>query len=370
MNRRGLHSAWLPQLLLVPLVALAGLASGANAQRVAGGVTGPGDSPVPGALVELRSPEGNVVARGLTGAAGAFILSAPGPGEYVLTAGIMGYHTARTATFPIGAGETARKDLVLQVRPVSLAGVRASVEPRCGDPAEGSDEVARVWEDVRRALSAVVLVEASPFVLFRTATTTRDRALRTGRVLRETVRPGRALGSSPFATPPLEEVLRTDFIRADADTLTYYAPDPTVLTAPAFLDRYCFSVLRSDGEVGLAFQPLPGSTRSRPGVAGHGVRGVLWLDEAAGAMRRIEYRYVDPPFGSGDAAPGGRIELLQLANGAWIIQRWEIRMPQPAIVDGRITSRVVAIRETIGEVVEVRGLDLLTRSESEGSVRE
>ena len=131
--------------------------------------------------------------------------------------------------------------------------------------------------------------------------------------------------------------------------------DSTVLAS------HCFGLVRrsQDGtqQVGLSFEPEP--RRRLPDVY-----GVLWLDEGSAELRALEFSYTQVPEGVSDERIGGTVEFLRLPSGAWIIRRWELRMPRlvaqtftPPV--GPTQRRVVVrgFRDGGGEVLEIRALD-------------
>jgi hypothetical protein len=106
----------------------------------------------------------------------------------------------------------------------------------------------------------------------------------------------------------------------------YYGPDAEVLVADAFLDTHCFETRRGEadaaGLIGLAFAPVRG--RKLPDIT-----GTLWLDPKTSELRYIEFTYTGIDGGLNVKGVGGRTDFRRLPNGAWIVDRWYIRLPIP-----------------------------------------
>ena len=86
-------------------------------------------------------------------------------------------------------------------------------------------------------------------------------------------------------------------------------------------------VLVKKERAGLAFEPLP--SQDLPDVA-----GILWIDPGERMLRHLEYTWINPPPEARAPALGGRADFVRLADGGWIIQRWNIRMPRPSDAPG------------------------------------
>src|SRR4029079_17153094 len=89
------------------------------------------------------------------------------------------------------------------------------------------------------------------------------------------------------------------------------------------------------------------------------IHGTMWLDRKSAELRSLEYRYTNVPSEQADEARGD-MEFSRLANGAWAITKWAIRMP---VLENRVTSqafggggglRLTGIELTGGELVLVR----------------
>ena len=56
--------------------------------------------------------------------------------------------------------------------------------------------------------------------------------------------------------------------------------------------------------------------------------GTIWLDARGFELRFIEFRYTRLPQMPYAERVGGEVHFARLASGAWIVDRWFIRMPQ------------------------------------------
>jgi hypothetical protein len=152
-----------------------------------------------------------------------------------------------------------------------------------------------------------------------------------------------------------------------------------------FLRDHCFKLREGDGKraglIGLAFEPV--RSRDKPDIA-----GTLWIDRKSAELRDLEYAYRQLPSLPSSVKSddfGGHIEFHRMPTGAWIVERWIIRMPilvdrgvlarEPVIVPGSPPERaertaLTAIHEEGGEVIETvaRGAKRQLTSEV-GSVR-
>lgn len=347
----GVGSGVLAFLVLSGILALT--AAPAAAQTVKGAVVTQGSGePVPGALAVLLDSAGRRLAAGLAGADGRFELKAPAPGRYRLAAERIGYATSTTPFFDLAAGATVQRTLVASVQAVKLDAIRVTAGSRCRRARDAQADVQNLWDEARKALTSVSLVEDAPGVSFRSVVWDRDLDPQWGTVRKESRRQVWAMGDYPFRSPPARGLLANGFVQGSlADTLTYYAPDAHVLLSDAFLSDYCFrAVPGDDGQVGLAFEPVPGGRRIP------GVKGTLWLDAASAQLQRLDYGYVHLPFRVNGRGPGGELDLRRLADGALIVSSWTIRMPRFALVNGTLTDSVAYMHETGGRVLEVRGL--------------
>lgn len=345
----------LSALRVVIAAAFFALPGFANAQEVRGVVrleeTG---EPVDTALIELVRDPDAIVARTLSGADGTFRVVAPAAGSYRLRVQRIGLAAVTTDPFPLGDSPVIR-DIMVGTQPISLAGIEVAGTRRCDLQGNAPVSVQRLWEEARKTLHSVALLDGGRRVSFQVEEWTRDVDPLTKRVRTQGTRQRTVTQSQPFLPRSASDLVRDGFMQRDGDSTTYYLPDAGVLLSDEFLEAYCFHAVAADGRVGLAFRPV---TRTR----GAGIRGTLWLDAATAALQEIELAYTNAPWGRArsddgtfikevDVKPHGALYFDRTENGAWIVSHWFVRMPRFAIRRGRETGHVIYARESGGRVL-------------------
>ncbi len=321
--------------------------------------------PIGGALVVLLDGESRQVAGSLTDARGRFTIAAPAPGEYRLRAERIGHASTLSDRFSATAGAEIERRLIAPVEAISLQGITATSRRRCRVRPEEGLQTQVVWEEARKALNATVWAQEQSLFRFRLTEFAREVDAQSGRVRRQETRSATRATPAPYVSAPPEELAQAGYVQADGDTFVYYAPDAEHLLSDAFLDNHCFQVVLGTGErtgqVGLAFQPVSG--RRLPDIT-----GTLWLHRATGHLNDLDFRYtgITLPAGARARDAGGTLVFERLPNGAWIVNRWEIRMPlvgtagpgaSPAEMRAGVrTQRIVAVREEGGQVIDILGV--------------
>jgi hypothetical protein len=210
------------------------------------------------------------------------------------------------------------------MEPIPLHEIRVESERRCRiRPADGR-ELARVWEEIQKALAIQEWMDDQRMYEFQMVSYERimDRWAR--KVESETHRKTVTLDQNPIRSIPARELVEGGFVRIrDDGSWDYFGPDASVLLSDPFLDTHCFR-LKEDGDlpgwIGLAFEPS--REERRPDI-----KGTLWVDRETSHLGFLEWEFTNqpPPLNRGDAS--GRVEFERLPTGAWIIRRWWIRMP-------------------------------------------
>ena len=321
-------------------------AASAHAQEVRGTVRleAPND-PVSAAVVELLDASGAAVGRSLTDDRGIYRIVAPGAGRYSLRVERIGLAAHVSEPFDVPAAGVLMRDAVVGLEPISLAGITVERTSRCSLQRDAPVSIQRLWDEARKMLRSVSLLENVWSVRFDVRHWERDIDVRTR--LASNVRERRRVvtHARPFAAISPEALLLGGFIREEGDSTAYFAPDADALLSDLFLQAYCFRVVSGrDGRIGLGFEPIEPA-------AGQDIKGVLWLDAQTAALQELEFNYTNVPSADFDLRTGGSVGFEQLANGAWIISRWQLRMPRYAIVNGMPTGWIVAVREVGGEVL-------------------
>ena len=344
--------------LAVALVAAASIPPGTGAQVVRGRLLDTdGTAGVGGAMVMLVDVAGAAVGGTLTPGDGLFRLSAPTPGRYRLKAERIGYATTLSEYFDLGVGETVRIDVSASVEAISLAGIEASGERRCGMDTREGVKLARVWDEARKALTAAAWTQDRGYYQYEMRNLRRHLDP-DGKPISEQRSYDRSYVKTPYVSRPADSLIEGGFARITGRESLYWAPDAEVLLSDAFLETHCFS-LRTDedkapGRIGLRFEPQPG--RVTPDIG-----GVLWIERGTSRLKRLDfsYRNLDYPGSMGIDGAGGTLEFQALPNGTWIVNSWRIRMPQWGTRTSSLTGRDVALLEAIvvqgGDVVKVHG---------------
>jgi hypothetical protein len=290
----------------------------------------------------------------LSNQGGQYTISLQTVGRFRLQVERIGFETAFSPYLQVDAGQTVTHAMALPMQAIVLEEITAQVRRRCRARSADAD-LHRVWEEARKALTAVALTEKLRHVSFRIRTLERDVDLHSGLVYEERGNEAMVLNSYPFQSAPAAELMRKGFIQQVADTTVYHAPDAHVLLSDEFLDGYCFSIQRDKarGEmIGLAFEPVP----QRSSVSR--VAGVLWLDRRTAELRQLEYRYLRHVMVPGVDRFGGQLNFERLENGAWIVRDWKIRAPRARVVwEGPMARVRPGIHETVGEVAAITEVD-------------
>lgn len=344
--RRSLRDLRSCSMGIMLLVALAWASTGeAAAQEVRGTIrlesTG---EPVSGAVVRLVNDAGVTVNQTLSHETGAYRLLAGAPGRYALAVERIGLATVDVEPFEIGTDEPVVKHLTLGYQPLSLEGISVRGERRCRLQRDASGTVQRLWEEARKTLTSVSLLEDAWLVSFQVTRWERDLDPEYGFVKSERTWRRTVMQASPFETRSPEALVAGGFVREEGDSLVYDGLDARILLSDAFLDAYCFTAVERRDSVGLAFEPLDRSHTIKQ------IEGTLWLDRETAALGRIEFEYRKVPSPSRRLRSGGTIRFEQLENGAWIVSYWTLRIPRYAIVNGLPSRDIALMHESGGEV--------------------
>jgi hypothetical protein len=299
--------------------------SSLSAQAVTGRLSDASNQgPVQGALVLLLDERAEVRGGFLTDEDGRFHIPAPGPGRFSLKAERIGFRTATTPPFALEKGETREVSLETVQVPVELEGLSVEGRSRCLVRPEEGQEVARVWEEARKALANQEWASRGGYLRFQVMRYRRELDLE-GRVVEEGLRETASfVGWTPIRSLPPEDLSDRGYVREqESGMYDFFGPDARVLLSEDFLDTHCFRLVENEeepGMVGLAFEPLGG--RAVPDI-----RGTFWLNREHSTLALLEYGYTRLPWSEAQGVARGRVEFGILLSGAWIIRRWSIRMP-------------------------------------------
>jgi hypothetical protein len=363
-------SKWFSRRMLVvttTATALLGVSTVARAQVVRGTVVDQASGrALPATVVVLLDSTGKRLAGVLSGDDGTYAIRIAVPGRYALRAERIGFRAEAPTPVSIVVGQTLELKLMTRPIPVVLSEVKVTGRTTCVARASDGAEVSAVWDEARKALFATDLTQQQELFTVKLTRFERTFDPQTGRVLSHQSRQTGGVTRNPFVSLPAAELSENGFVRQSASDLIYFGPDAAVLLSDEFLNDHCFRIRDGSGRrsamIGLAFEPARG--REKPDIA-----GTLWLDQKTAELRDLEYVYRNlpglPPQVASDEF-GGRIEFHRMPTGAWIVEKWVIRMPvvvdrgrfarQDAIVPGTASRaeriQLAAIKEEGGEVTE------------------
>ena len=352
--------------LLVALSCILLAAGSVDAQTIRGTVVEQDSrAALPGAFVVLHDSAGKRHSATLSDSAGRFYLRAPHVGIFSISTELIGHETTRNRVVADANGRAIT--VVLPVAAVKLEALNVSSERRCTGRPERMHETARVWDEVRKALTVASWTEKENRTHFEVRNFERFLDPRTSMLLRENLTTSTRTGR-PYAAVSADSLAQFGFVRSFGDgTVFYFGPDADVLLSDAFLDTHCFWLRRGQrataGLIGLAFEPVPNRQM-------RDITGTLWVDARTSELKFIEYRFTRLSSDQDVPGVGGRTDFRRMANGAWIVDRWFIRMP-----GGAITARgfmVNALVESGGEIISARvdgaSDDALRKTAISGSV--
>jgi hypothetical protein len=322
---------------------------------------------LPGVVVVLLDSTGKRLAGVLADDDGRYAIRTTAPGRYAVRAERIGYRADAPTSIALSAGQTVELKLMTRPVPVVLSEVHVTAKSACVTGAADGRDVSAVWEETRKALFATDLTQLQELFSARVSRFVRTLDARSGRVTGYQVKEATSVTRSPFVSESAAWLSANGYAKVGPTETLYYAPDASVLLSDEFLGDHCFRLRDGEGKrnglIGLAFEPVKG--REKPDIA-----GTLWIDRKSAELRDLEYGYRQLPslpttVKSDDF--GGRIEFHRMPTGAWIVERWVIRMPllvdkgplarDPVVVPGQAPSRperiqLAGIHEEGGEVLE------------------
>ncbi len=352
-SNRG--SAWAVAIGLF----IASASSRALAQSVRGSVVDPGGQPVAGVVVMLLDQTSTVVARALSDESGQYRVRAPGAGSFRLRTLRIGYRPSTSDVFGLAGDNDVVRRLTVTGIPLALDTMRVVDRSSCRSLGDTALATFAVWEQVRAALMATELTERSRSV--SATMIAYDRVLRgtTNLVRSQRSRVRTDTVAQPWTSATPLRLRQTGYVVDASDSTAYLAPGTSVLLSPEFLEDHCFRITKSSDptRLGVEFSP----TRDRHVAE---IRGTLWLDRKTAELRSMDFGYVNVPAVQA-AASGGAMEFARMRDGAWVISRWDIRMPVLAMVtwNGARYMHVTEVHISGGQLaIARRGTDTLWAS--------
>ena len=335
-----------------------------DAQTIRGVVVDRSDTPVPGVVVVLLDAKAAIVSRSLTGAGGSFRVIAAAPGTYRLRTLRIGYRPVVSAPIELAAGQDADRRITLDDIPLSLETVNVSARNVCSAHSDTAAATFRIWDQVRTALTAANITAANSGYTARSITFNRTlEAGRRARVLSQYARTNEGRTTQPFKTGlSADSLSKVGYVTTDLQGMsTFHAPDLDILLSDVFVEDHCLRVAKESNaqQVGIALTP----TYERANMAG--IEGTVWVDRQTSELRRLDFSYVNLTREQSIGDPGGFIEFVRLRDGAWMISRWEIKLPvvelrqSVATITGALSSDGGQRKQYFVREVRVQGGELV-----------
>ena len=318
------------------------------------------NQPISGAVITLLTADGKTLGRNITDEQGRYRMVAPREAVQLRFVRI-GFRPA-LAKIPHTGAAVDTVDVLMTTIPTLLdpVTVAANACPRRSD----AGSALGLLEQARASLlNSVVSRDANPaaLVLIRFQ---RFMDGMSDRIERQVVKiDSTSRSKASFAAVRSgSEFVGAGFVREEAGSRIFYAPDAESLLDEAFIAGYCFRIVKPNAdhpsEVGLGFA-TPGRARDRVDVD-----GVLWVDTTRRQLRRLEFKYVGLERALDAVGAGGSLSFHDMPNGVVMIDRWSLRLPsirQDSLYDNR-TSRFVQrswveAQETGGEVARAKWKD-------------
>lgn len=228
-------------------------------------------APVIGALVGAVR-DADAIPRRLTNEAGRVVLPLPAPGAWRLRVDRIGFESWLSQPFEVAEGQVLNREWLIPSLRRDLPTIVVVGETQCAHRMDSGSAVAALWEEIRLALEAseLTLREGTTPLHVREFTRERNASLD---VEREWITRAAAEAGQPFRSLPPARLARDGFVEQGGGRATFHGPDAALLLSDEFLDTHCFETrLGKDGEVGLAFTPVPNrailTSRGRSGWIG------------------------------------------------------------------------------------------------------
>lgn len=311
-----------PVLIAASILAVL-VPAAAAAQVVTGRITDENGAPVTGALVRLVDEQGVARMSVLSNEQGRYVARAPGPGSYHLSAQRIGLASVTTEAFTLAPNGSHERSIELASAPIALDGIVAWGTQRCDLRAGEGTALLALWEEARKAFEVVAHTRDENLYRWRVLRYERDLDPDTDVVLTEQSRTRVGYWSgSPFVAVDPDWLLSEGFVQPERDgSVVFYLPDVDVLLSDVFHEAHCFRLVRGPdpARVGIAIEP----DRRREGL-----HGTLWLDRASHEVRQLEYSLTHRTTRTRGMPPTvGSIDFEGLPSGAWIVRRYNVRMP-------------------------------------------
>jgi hypothetical protein len=339
------------KLKLLPACVFTIVPATLTAQTVRGVVVDQLDRPLAGVVVQLTDSASRIVVRALTNERGEYRLTAPADGRYRIRSTRIGFRPTTSTLLSLTRASDLTHRVALASTPVLLDPVRSVVQTACR--VLGLDSTATTfaaWEQVRAALTAADLTAEAQQLSTTTLSYERKQTL-DGFTVRQNGTVTTARAAQPWHSVSADSLRKVGYVAMlpDGESRVFHGPDVRVLGSDEFMEDHCFHVVVSPDttRIGLAFEPTP-PRRNMPEIV-----GTVWLDRASAELREMQWRYVNVAKNIDETATGGMLSFSRLRNGAWVISRWNIRMPLVEIGGGTQLNSVTfrGVKVAGGELV-------------------
>jgi hypothetical protein len=321
-----------------------------HAQTVRGVVIDQLDRPLAGVVMQLVDSSARVTIQVLTNERGEYRLTGPAAGRYSVRSVRIGFRpSSRQVT--LSASAEVMLNLAMTSTPVVLDPIRSTVRTSCR--VLGLDSTAATfaaWEQVRAALTATGITASGSDLSSTTLSYDRRQTL-SGVTIGQTGHVSTGSVAQPWHSVSPDSLRKAGYVvmAADGETRIFHGPDVGVLVSEPFAEDHCFHLVGSadSTRIGVAFEPTP-ERGNRPEI-----HGVVWMDRSTAELRDMEWQYVNVARNVDETATGGAMRFARLANGAWVIERWHIRMPlvEMAVTGRESTVSFRGVKITGGELV-------------------
>jgi hypothetical protein len=304
-------------------------------------------APIAGALVSLLAETGETpIASVLTSPEGDYAIRAPVIGRYRLAVKRIGVSRFVSAAFELTSGETRVLDVQLDA--VALTLPEVAVSGLCVTRPRDLRRISSLWDEARTALQATEISMRDSLVQSLIARHAGELDPPSLRVLFDWRSDARVLVEQPFTSLSGDSLSAVGYWRQlPGDSVEFLAPDASALASNAFIRDHCFGLANPPRNrpdlIGLSF--IPSRDRQLADIT-----GTIWLDARQFELRFIEFRYTKLPATIPNVdRVGGEVHYSRLTSGAWIVDRWFIRMPHEVVLPDDWPRR--QLREEGGAVI-------------------
>jgi hypothetical protein len=270
----------------------------------------------PGFLV-LLNQRGDEVSRVLHDVDGTIVVHPPAPGRYRIRSERTGRSVFTSTAFEVNRGQILDFAFDIEDEPVRLDSIIPNLPGECRGRPTDHPGLGAVWEEVRKALSAVQWSGGVVRHVFR------------GTRFDRTVGPDGAVEREATTEVSVPFVLARALPAGDRDRfatthagMEAMAPVaiPGVFLAPEFRTDHCFSTTHDPvtGTLDVHFS----STSAR----GTALRGTFRLDIASAELRSVDYETVGSARGAGQQASES-VQLTRVPSGRWVVTAWTTHLP-------------------------------------------